>query len=38
VTDEILINVVLDASGSMQSIRQATIDGFNKLIAEQGGR
>src|SRR5512138_1904469 len=29
------INIVLDRSGSMESIRQATIAGFNKFLAEQ---
>jgi hypothetical protein len=29
------ISIVLDRSGSMESIRQQTIDGFNKFLAEQ---
>lgn len=30
-----LINVIIDQSGSMSGVRQATIDGFNQYIAEQ---
>lgn len=32
---DILINVVLDRSGSMESIRDTTISGFNTYLAEQ---
>jgi Mg-chelatase subunit ChlD len=32
---DILINVVLDRSGSMASIKEATIEGFNGFLAEQ---
>lgn len=31
----ILINVVLDKSGSMEVIRQATISGFNEFLGDQ---
>lgn len=31
----VLINFVLDKSGSMTSLRQASIDGFNLFLAEQ---
>jgi len=32
---QVLISVVLDQSGSMDAIRQSTIDGFNEMIQEQ---
>ena len=35
VTRSILINVVLDSSGSMESIRDATIEGFNEFKRDQ---
>jgi hypothetical protein len=31
-TDKILVNVVLDRSGSMGSVRQSTIDGYNEYL------
>lgn len=34
----ILINFVLDKSGSMQAVRQATIDGFNEFLGDQGNQ
>ena len=32
---DILINVVLDRSGSMLSIKEATIEGYNAFLSEQ---
>lgn len=35
VTEGTLISIILDKSGSMKSVMQDTIDGFNKLIEDQ---
>lgn len=34
-TTDVLVNFVLDASGSMAGLRQATVDGFNQFIQSQ---
>jgi hypothetical protein len=35
IATETLITIVLDKSGSMESVRQATIDGFNRFKSDQ---